>query len=117
MEFLRFLIKEDIEIEARAVQGQPLWIASKLGRATMAKTLLAAGVYPDTTDYFGRTPLIIGAYGGKLDVVNALLRATNNIDQQDIHGATALGSATMRCEDKIMRLLLRAGADILPRDP
>lgn len=66
-------------------------------------------------DAWNATPLIMAAYYGKNDCVEALIQAGAELDTQDKDGDTALTSAAKMGQYNSSKLLLDAGADITIR--
>jgi ankyrin repeat protein len=64
------------------------------------------------TDISGFTPLIAAAHGGDTTLVNLLLNAGANVNQQDDAGANALYWATSSGQYDTSVDLIRRGADI-----
>jgi uncharacterized protein len=83
----------------------------------MALLLLKGGANPRKLDGYGATPLILASKHGLEDVVSALVAAGVNLDAEAKAGvapyhATALSLAAANGHGRIIRVLLRAGADV-----
>lgn len=64
-------------------------------------------------DALGRTALSIASENGDVEAVVALLSTRSNVvDQADRFGQTALHLASRRGHDRVVRLLLEAGASV-----
>ena len=82
--------------------------------AVNIQRFLAAGVSLEERDSAGRTPLIIAARYGDLELVNTLLAAGAKIDARDHEGNTPLVHALTYnvVNPEVVRRLLQAGADV-----
>ena len=83
------------------------------GDAETVKELLLGGVYPDTKDSkFGGTPMSMAAALDNLEVVEVLLATDEvDVDSLDVDGRSPLFySCEFGCE-RIVEMLLQAGAD------
>ncbi|XP_022326507.1 uncharacterized protein LOC111126282 [Crassostrea virginica] len=77
------------------------------------KCLLKAGVDPNSTDCEGNSLMHIVIENGLYDMAEVLISHDNyNINQEDRNGQTPLMLAVILGEEEIIRLLVRAGADI-----
>jgi ankyrin repeat protein len=72
-------------------------------RGVMTETVMASGVE-------GRTPLMIAARAGSIEIVQALLAKGAEVDAKDSEGETALELAKARGDAKTVDLLKQAGA-------
>src|SRR4051812_22928571 len=94
----------------------PLYSAIREARTDVVLGLLAAGADPDaalTPD--GKTPLMCAADHGEVEVAVALVEAGADVNRLDVSGLSALCEAARNGSDEaiaIMRVLIRAGADI-----
>ncbi|WP_242443362.1 ankyrin repeat domain-containing protein [Sphingobium sp. LB126] len=96
---------------------QMLFDAAAMGRTDMVAPLLAAGADIDAYDERGFTPLILAAYDGHLDTVNALLDHKANACKPDVsQGNTAQMGVAFKGEDQIAARLLQAGCDVNARN-
>lgn len=95
-------------------KSQPTLInAAKAGKFKLVQELLNAGIDVNMKDGDGATPLIYACIGGHKDVTKMLLMAGANTDTQDLqHGWTALMQATFKKHVEVVKLLLKAQADI-----
>jgi hypothetical protein len=73
--------------------------------------LLGKGYHPDLSNWYGYTPLIIGAIHNRVDCVRTLLEEGANPNIRDKGGKTALMRAAQDGHIKIVHLLLDRGAD------
>ncbi|HKQ52419.1 MAG TPA: ankyrin repeat domain-containing protein [Pyrinomonadaceae bacterium] len=87
---------------------------ARRGNARAVRLFLAAGIYVDTRDRHGQTPLIAssGPWSGQTDVICALLAAGANVNARDFEGRTALFNAAGIVNAHVMQMLLDAGADV-----
>jgi ankyrin repeat protein len=91
--------------------GAALIDAIHLGDAEALEKLLSMGVSVDATDdYLGRTPLIVAAMGGHIQIVAILLAKGADVRVRDMEGWTAMRYARGFGRDDIVELLARAGA-------
>ncbi len=107
---------------AMAATAAPAWPQTVLFqepdiiKATVAadyeklRTMLGHGENPDTQDREGRTPLILASVGGRIGIVELLLRSKARVNIADKAGTTALGWAASQGHADVMRLLVAAGA-------
>ena len=86
--------------------------ADRGGHADNVKTLLTAGANVNAKNDFGYTPLHIAVRYGSDHVkkVEFLLAAGADVNIQANDGRTALGIATDKSDEKVVELLLAAGA-------
>lgn len=70
-----------------------------------------AGIPVNLTNGSGDSLLILAAYHGHPDTVQALLERGADTGRVNDRGQTALGAAVFRCSERIVGLLLDAGAD------
>jgi hypothetical protein len=76
------------------------------------RALLAAGAKLDAADDLGRTPLILAAGEGKLEVLRELLKAGADIEAVTDAGETPLMEAARWGHLEAVRVLIAAGADV-----
>jgi ankyrin repeat protein len=57
-------------------------------------------------------PLAIAAEQGKIDVVQALLKAGANVKARNTYGGTALQVSVLRGYKDLVKILIDAGADV-----
>src|SRR2546430_397534 len=70
----------------------------------------------EAPDRNGKTPLIIAAESGQLEVVELLLKAKVSLNRQDSSAKSALMRAAENGHLQIARLLIQSGADARLRD-
>lgn len=91
--------------------------AAHRGHTEAVKILIASGADAGKLDDFGQSPLSLAATRGHEDVVILLLPITKNINTQTIYGETALSLALFGKPYSIVRMILKAGAQIAPQEP
>ena len=118
LEIMRLLIDRGIDIDRRIADDSTcLHIAAVTGDIETVKILLDAGADPNVVDDFNRKPLQDAIYQKRTDIVKLLLPRTTNINDQAFDGATCLSLAANLGFKKIVKLLLKAGAEIWSREP
>ena len=70
----------------------------------------------DARDYFGQTGLMRAAEKGDTATVNALIRASANVNLADKTGRTALAASAYGGKLEVVQALIKAGADLNARD-
>lgn len=90
-----------------------LILASQKGRVDIVALLLKAGADPNAANLMGTTALLAAA---NADVQQLLLKAGADISAQGKYGGSALGHAVARVDERMIRMLVAAGADIHARD-
>jgi len=78
--------------------------------------IIIARISGMSKDEYGRTPLHYAARGGKLKVVEILVKSGAQIDGQDFIGRTALHYAAERGKLKVVEILVKSGAQIDVQD-
>jgi hypothetical protein len=87
--------------------------ASRAGDADRVKSLLKqGGVEIDVKDSEGRTPLMLAAMGGYVDVIATLISSGAAVDDQDNCGQTALWYASFNGYVDVVKKLLEAMASL-----
>jgi ankyrin repeat protein len=96
---------------------QLLFDAARLGRADMVAPLVKAGVDLNATDTRGFTPLILAAYNGQAETLDALISAGADPCKPDAsQGNTAQMGVAFKGNDAIAARLLTAGCDVNARN-
>lgn len=86
--------------------------AAMMGEAETVSGLLSRGALVDERDPIsGRTPLIIAAVGGHIDIARILLARGADPSARDMHGWTALMYAQSLGFTEIEHMLRQAGAE------
>ena len=94
-----------------------LFDAARLGRTDMIAPLVKAGVDINATDARGFTPLILAAYNGQAETLDALIAAGADPCKPDVsQGNTAQMGVAFKGEDAIAARLLKAGCDVNTRN-
>lgn len=76
-----------------------------------------AGVPVELTDARGNTLLMLAAYHGHADLVDALAALGADVDALNDRRQSPLAGAVFKAEDEVARVLLRRGADPEAGDP
>lgn len=84
-----------------------LFDVARTGDLSLMRDLLIRDVQVDARDDRGNTALILAAYHGKADLVDALLTAGADPNLVDARGNTALMGALFKGEAEVVRRLLR----------
>ncbi|MHA3701757.1 ankyrin repeat domain-containing protein [Jatrophihabitans sp. YIM 134969] len=90
---------------------QGLFDHARDGRTAELVQAVEAGVPPNLTNSAGDTLLILAAYHGHPDVVEALLAHGADTERVNDRAQTALGAAVFKQDARSVRALLAAGAD------
>ena len=102
----------DVNGRRNRFRGAPLHGAAKRDRAAIARLLIAAGARTDLRDRAGFTPLMDAAYRGSTSTARVIAAHASRKD---------LGQALVVAADEgslpLVRLLVRAGADVAHRSP
>lgn len=94
-----------------------LFDAARLGRTDMIAPLVKAGVDINATDARGFTPLILAAYNGQAETLDALIAAGADPCKPDVsQGNTAQMGVAFKGNDAIAARLLKAGCDVNARN-
>lgn len=86
--------------------------SAQLGDTRQLVGLLARGLDPDTVDANGNTLLILAAREGNAETVDALLKYRPRIAYRNLAGDSALMLAVLRGHDKVVDVLIGAGAPL-----
>lgn len=100
------------QVSTMAQSPEPLIDAARLGQASRAEDLLAAGAPVDGSDWRGFTPLHWASASGQPDLVRTLLNAGAPINRAAIDGTTPLMLAAGNGFTPIVRLLVERGASL-----
>lgn len=92
--------------------GASLLAPASRGEAAAVEDLLRGLADPNAERAAdGATPLLVGAYDGRLEVVRLLCRAGADVDRPMRNGATALFVAAQNSHDEVVHYLCSRGAD------
>jgi len=104
-------LKKSQDINAQDACGwTALTYAAVRGDKQMTKKLLSKGANPNIVDEDGRSILMHAVDYGYEDIVKLLIDYRANLDHRDNKGATAMGLAWVKSNDRIGALLEKAGA-------
>ncbi len=102
---------------ARAHVQEMLFDAATMGRTDMIAPLLTAGADINAYDSRGFTALILAAYNGHIDTVNALIAAKADPCKPDVtQGNTAQMGVAFKGYDEIAARLLKTGCKVDARN-
>jgi ankyrin repeat protein len=106
-------VAANADVNALIYGESPFSAAVGVGNLDLLHLLLQAGADPVHVSEFGRTPLMIAAQRGHLEIVQCLLQRQPSavLNARDEDGNTALLLAVNECDDEIASALLDAGAD------
>jgi ankyrin repeat protein len=94
-----------------------LFEAAKLGRADLIPVLVRNGADVNGYESRGFTPLILAAYNGQADAVEALIKAGANACKPDLtQGNTAQMGVAFKGDDRIAARLLKEKCDVNARN-
>jgi ankyrin repeat protein len=88
-----------------------LFNLARSGRTAELSGYVDQGVPANLSNDKGDTLLMLAAYHGHADLVDALLRRGADPDRANDRGQTPLAGAVFKAEDAVVRVLLAAGAD------
>jgi ankyrin repeat protein len=114
LEVMRALLDGGADVNAGALVGTPLAMASAEGRVDAVKLLLERGADVNrsyrspNTGLEGITPLMIAAREGQDDVVRLLVAAGADLNARNSAGATAVDLATTAGKDSVVEILRKA---------
>lgn len=114
---VKLLISRGANKDIRDRNGTtPLHVAACYGKIAAVKVLLEAGALV-SQDSHGRTPLHYAAQNGRKVIVRMLAsRYPHSLNIPDATGATPLHLAVKMIRYPDVKILLKAGADVLARD-
>ena len=111
---LRAVLATGVDVDARDGYGNTaLHCAANNGRLTCLKALLAAGASVYSASHGGRfTPLHYASQHGHAACIRALIAADSDVNRADRDGRTPFSGALRNGHRRILKILLRAGADV-----
>lgn len=106
--------KDDLNVFAVGKQHDgPLHVAVQAGEAALVEELLKAGADPNRKNDLGVTPIFLAR---SATIAKALLAAGANAVALDESGGQAIHGAAGTGQAEVVRLLVKAGADVNARD-
>jgi ankyrin repeat protein len=103
----------DIEASGDPSRSRPLHLAAMNDQGEVAGFLIGRGAAVDALDSWGRTPLMVAATFGALDVARRLLDGGADPERQDlIYRDSAIHFAAMAGHTEIVALLLSRGVPV-----
>lgn len=100
-------------LEARDAQGRTaLLLATALGHAALADSLVAAGADVNAQDNQRDSPYLLAGAEGNLPVLRLALAHGADLDSTNRFGGTALIPAAERGHVEAVRMLIAAGVDV-----
>jgi ankyrin repeat protein len=82
------------------------------GRAAELMEFLDHGLPVDVADREGNTLLMLAAYHGQAETVEALVARGADVDQRNDRDQSPVAGAIFKGEDDVVRTLVAAGADL-----
>jgi hypothetical protein len=111
LKIFRIALKSTSNINAQDAYGwTALTYAVARGDKDMTKKLLAKGADANIVDEDGRSIMMHAVDYNREAIVKSLIEYKADLDRRDKKGATAMGLAWTRANDKIVALLKNAGA-------
>ena len=105
------------ELPAPERRQDLLFDAARMGRADLIAPLAKTGADVNGYDRRGVTPLILAAYAGQAETVDALIAAGADACKPSLSdGNTALMGVAFKGNDAIAERLLKAGCDVNARN-
>lgn len=109
------LINYGIEINAINMVGETaLRVASGHAKGETAHMLIASAADVNVTDIYGRKALWVAVHCENLEITKLQIETTIDLNQQDCDGETASSNAAQHGDEALVKVLLDAGAQILP---
>lgn len=97
------------ELSLEVIEGT--FDLARQGRVGPLGEMIEAGVPVDTRNPRGDSMLIVAAYAEQADVVAELIRRGAHLDFENSMGQTAVSCAVFRGDERILGMLLDAGAN------
>jgi ankyrin repeat protein len=121
LEIVRTLLKAGADVNAQGDRNRsnawndatPLLLAAQNGNAEIARLLIEAGADVNASDLAGRTPLMLAR---NVEILKLLQRAGVNLNARNADGTTALWRAVGLVDERMIRFLIQAGADVNAKD-
>lgn len=103
---------EDIEFDPAFLEfAGRLFDLARTGATVELAAYVDSGVPANLTNDKGDSLLMLAAYHGHADLVEALLRRGAEVNRTNDRGQTPLAGAVFKAEDEVVRVLLTGGAD------
>lgn len=102
----------EIKDERDKTPEQRLVKAAKQGNLTLVGELIAAGIYINTNNIYGETPLIMSLIYKHNDITSMLIKAGADVNKADIYKNSPLKHAIKEGLEISIKLLIDNGAVI-----
>ncbi|KAI4877558.1 hypothetical protein NFI96_028585 [Prochilodus magdalenae] len=117
LELISLFSKEVLDIQNNLYQT-PMHLAVYLDQRHIVKALVENGACLELQDQEGNTPLHVACEHGRLDCANDMImdmsptKLTQVFETQNWRGLSCLHVATLHKQHRLMRLLMKKGADL-----
>jgi ankyrin repeat protein len=109
---------EDIDFDPAFLEfAGRLFDLARTGSTVELAAYVDQGVPANLSNDKGDTLVMLAAYHGHADLVQALVNRGADVDRANDRGQTPLAGAVFKGEDDVIRVLLAAGADPLAGSP
>lgn len=85
--------------------------AARSGEVAFVRSAVEQGAPADLSDASGNTLVMLAAYHGHAELVDALARLGADVNRRNDRGQTPLAGAVFKRFDEVVRVLLLHGAD------
>ncbi len=114
---VKYLLDNGADPNEASYLGSPLFIASKYGFYDIAKMLILAGAEPEFENKAGTSILIEAVKNKHLEVVQLLVDAGADIENEDsFYGRTPIFFAAQNGDKEILAYLIESGASVNQKD-